>query len=161
MKYFHAMSVPWAGEIRTQVATILTVSPMFHSGLEPDTAGTCGPSLAQPVLPENSRELGAPHVPLGPRPHLPFLHSSPWQVLLPDVLPLQSQNGSHRAWDQGAWDQGGSGQLCWGQVGTWQRDSPPPIKNTGQRQEGKPLAKQVNSEEGTEINPWSKFSQTD
>lgn len=40
------------------------------------------------------------------------------------------------------------------------RDFPPPIsKNTGQRQEGKP--KQVNSEEGTEINPWSKFSQTD
>lgn len=42
------------------------------------------------------------------------------------------------------------------------RDFPPPInENTGQRQEGKPLAKQVNSEEGTEINPWSKFSQTD
>lgn len=78
------------------MATILTVSPMFHSGLEPDTAGTCGPSLAQPVLPENSWELGAPHVPLDPWPHLPFLHPSPQQVLPPDVLPLQSQNGSHR-----------------------------------------------------------------
>lgn len=110
------------GEIGTQVATILTVSPMFHSGLEPDTEGTCGPSLAQPVLPENSWELGAPHVPLGPWPHLPFLHPSPRQVLPPDVLPLQSQNGSHR--EPGTREPGtreGGGQLCWGQVGTWQR----------------------------------------
>lgn len=143
------------------MATILTVSSMFHSGLEPDTAGTCGPSLTQPVLPENSWELGTPHVPLGPRPHLPVLHSSPWQVLPPDVLPLQSQNGSTEPGTREPGTMEGGGQLCWGQVGTWQRDSPPPIKNIGQRQEGKPLAKQVNSEEGTEINPWSKFSQTD
>lgn len=145
------------------MATILTVSPMFHSGLEPDTAGTCGPSLAQPVLPENSWELGAPHVPLDPWPHLPFLHPSPQQVLPPDVLPLQSQNGSHR--EPGTREPGtggrGGGSCVGGRLEPG-RDFPPPIsENTGQRQEGKPLAKQVNSEEGTEINPWSKFSQTD
>lgn len=94
------------------------VSLMFYSGLEPDRAGACGPSVAQPVLPESSWGLGAPLVPLGPRPHLPVLHPSPWQALPPDVPPLQGQNGSHG--EPGTREWGGS-QLWGGQAGTRQR----------------------------------------
>lgn len=88
------------------------VSLTCFSGLEPDGAGARGPPLAQPVLPAIGRELGAPHVPLGPGPRLPFLHLSPWPVLPPDVPPLQNQNGSRGSLNQGVGRVAGLGADC-------------------------------------------------
>lgn len=134
------------------MANILMVSPVFFSGLEPDRAGACGLSLAQPVLRESRQQLGAPHVPLGPRPHLPSLHPSPWPVLPPDVPPLQNQNGSHGEPEPGS----GEGSRVEGRLEPGRGPTPPISKSTAQRQEGKPLTSQINSEEGTEITPWVK-----